>query len=124
MKALSIQQPWAWLIIHGGKNVENRTWSTTFRGRFLIHAAKKFDHVAFQRLCAGGEKLPAKESFLRGGIVGSVELVDVVKSFRSKWFYGPYGFMLRDPRAVPFVPMNGRLGFFKTDCQDAHADHR
>ena len=32
MKALSIQQPWAWLIAHGKKDVENRTWATAFRG--------------------------------------------------------------------------------------------
>lgn len=39
MKALSIRQPWAWLILHGGKDIENRSWNTNFRGRFLIHAA-------------------------------------------------------------------------------------
>jgi hypothetical protein len=37
---LSIRQPWAWLVAHGWKNIENRTWPTGFRGRFLIHAAK------------------------------------------------------------------------------------
>ena len=36
---LSIRQPWAWLIAHGWKNIENRTWPTGYRGRFLIHAA-------------------------------------------------------------------------------------
>jgi hypothetical protein len=40
MKALSIRQPWAWLILHAGKDIENRDWPTRFRGRFLIHAAK------------------------------------------------------------------------------------
>ena len=39
MKALSIRQPWAWLILHGGKDIENRTWATKLRGRVLIHAA-------------------------------------------------------------------------------------
>lgn len=38
--ALSIRQPWAWLIIHGGKDIENRTWPTRFRGRVAVHAGK------------------------------------------------------------------------------------
>ena len=39
MKCLSILQPWAWAIIHGGKDVENRTWRTAYRGPLLIHAS-------------------------------------------------------------------------------------
>ncbi len=37
---LSIRQPWAWLIVNGYKDIENRTWSTRFRGKVLIHAGK------------------------------------------------------------------------------------
>jgi len=33
MKALSILQPWAWLVVNGHKDIENRTWGTGFRGR-------------------------------------------------------------------------------------------
>ncbi len=40
MKTLSLRQPWAWALIHGGKRVENRRWNTKFRGDFLIHASK------------------------------------------------------------------------------------
>ena len=40
MKALTIKQPWAWLIAHGYKNVENRTWRTNYRGNLLIHVSK------------------------------------------------------------------------------------
>lgn len=40
MKALSIRQPWAWMILHAGKDIENREWPTRFRGRVLIHASK------------------------------------------------------------------------------------
>ena len=54
MKALSIRQPWAAAIVQLGKNIENRTWATRFRGPILIHAAKtisrqdmlEFDKVA------------------------------------------------------------------------------
>jgi hypothetical protein len=39
MRALTIRQPWAWLIVHGHKDLENRTWCTSYRGPLLIHAA-------------------------------------------------------------------------------------
>jgi hypothetical protein len=41
LRALTVQQPWAWAIIHGGKDVENRGRNCHFRGRFynlLLHA--------------------------------------------------------------------------------------
>ena len=43
MKALSIKQPWAWLIVNGFKDIENRTWRTKIRGEFLIHAGIEAD---------------------------------------------------------------------------------
>lgn len=39
---LSVQQPWAWLIVAGYKTIENRTWRTNYRGRIAIHAGAKF----------------------------------------------------------------------------------
>ena len=42
MKVLSVQQPWASLIVAGIKDVENRTWKPKeMPGRILIHASKK-----------------------------------------------------------------------------------
>ena len=38
--ALSIRQPWAWLIVNGHKDIENRDWPTNFRGRLLVHAGQ------------------------------------------------------------------------------------
>ena len=43
MKAITIKQPWASLIVHGVKDIENRTWHTNFRGRVLIHSSSKGD---------------------------------------------------------------------------------
>src|SRR3990167_9411398 len=48
MKALSIRQPWAWLILHAGKDIENRGWPTSFRGRFLIHASKGMTRAEYE----------------------------------------------------------------------------
>lgn len=45
--ALSVRQPWAWLILHAGKDIENRTWRTRYRGPLLIHASKAIDTVAY-----------------------------------------------------------------------------
>lgn len=39
METLSVKQPWASLIVCGAKDVENRTWTTSYRGRLLIHSS-------------------------------------------------------------------------------------
>ena len=121
MKALSIKQPWAWLVIHGGKDIENRTWHTKFRGRFLVHASQGMtnkeycDGLEFA-MRAGDVRLlrdfPTYQQMQRGGIVGSVELVDSVDHSDSSWYMGAKGFVLRDPQVLPFIPYKGRLGFF------------
>lgn len=121
MKVLSIKQPWAWAILYGGKDVENRTWSTKFRGRFLIHASKSFDQVGWQWIAENenrlGLRLPSRQSdFITGAIIGSVNLFDCRQSDGSRWFQGPYGFLLRNPIGIPFIiPCKGRLKFFDFD---------
>ena len=122
MNALSIRQPWAWLIVHGGKDIENRDWPTRVRGRVLVHAAKGMTHDEWASAWVaayGTEASPkaveaglTRDNILRGGIVGSVEIVDCVTHSRSMWFRGRYGFVLRDPRPLPFLPWRGQLGFF------------
>lgn len=122
MLALSIRQPWAWLILHGGKDIENRDWPTKVRGRVLVHAAKgmtgdEWDH-AWTFSHGSGASPKALEAGVtrfnieRGGLVGSVEIVDCVEDSASRWFMGRYGFVLRDPRPLPFLPWKGQLGFF------------
>jgi hypothetical protein len=44
MQVLSVRQPWAWAIARGYKDVENRTWDTTYRGLLAIHASLRMDH--------------------------------------------------------------------------------
>ena len=74
MKALTIKQPWATLIMQGDKRFEFRSWQTKYRGDLLIHAGKGIDKEAMKRL----EKyLPAK--LLYGKILGKVKLVDCIK---------------------------------------------
>lgn len=113
MKALSVRQPWAWLIIHGGKDIENRTWATAFRGPVLIHASKVIDKAAYQELQQRGVQLPPVEKLKTGGIIGRVNIVDCVTRSRSRWFSGPVGFMLSSPKPLPFFSCPGRLSFFQ-----------
>ena len=112
MKALSIRQPWCWLILHAGKDIENRDWQTKFRGRFLLHAGKGMTRDEYEDAPLWIVDLPDFKDLERGGIVGSVELVDCVSDHDSDWFFGRYGFVLRDPKPLPFTPYRGQLGFF------------
>lgn len=132
MKAISIRQPWAWLIVRPDitnpearavlydnghmKDIENRDWKTNFRGPVLIHASKgmtRDEYGACFRHCEMlGVKLPPMDELQRGGIVGMATITDCVDDSESDWFFGDYGFVLADAKPLPFVPFSGALGFF------------
>lgn len=122
MRALSLSQPWAWLVIHGGKDIENRVWEPKLRGEFLIHAAasnRLIDHrdaTAFVHRVFGEEaarRIPSREQLQRGGIVGAAELFDVLPRpmlcrLPDGWrMAGQYGLRLRNVRPLPFLPCKG-----------------
>jgi hypothetical protein len=111
VKAISIQQPWAWAILTQGKDVENRDWPTKVRGRVLVHVGKKFDDSGVDCLydCY---QIQTPIGLPLGGIIGSVEIVALVTAYKSPWFYGKFGFILQNPKVIPFIPYKGRLGFF------------
>ncbi len=118
MKALSIRQPWAWLILNAGKDIENRDWPTKFRGAFLIHASKGMTRYEYEDGCVTAEliaprvRVPQFGQLERGGIVGMATLARCVGQSPSPWFFGIYGFELRDVLPLPFRPLRGALGFF------------
>lgn len=111
MKALSIRQPWASLIIAGIKDVENRSWRTRFRGRILVHAGLALDRAGIDFARSLGIDINPAD-LQRGGIIGSIEIADCVEESDSPWFFGPHGFILRSPQVLPFRQCLGRLGFF------------
>lgn len=127
LKALSVRQPWAWAIIHAGKDIENRSWQAVnhglrVRGRICIHAAKgmtkdEYDE-AREFIDSLGYYTPEAHALYRGGIIGDVEVVDVVSKSDSPWFFGPRGLVLRDPRPMAFVPAQGALGYFDWEPAD------
>lgn len=116
MRVLSIRQPWAWLIVNGYKDIENRKWPTLERGQVSIHAGKVMTHEEYLdavRFCARlGVGVPMEHTLERGGIVGFAYLCGCVKKSESRWFTGPYGFKFRNAWPLPFQPCQGQLGFF------------
>ena len=139
MRALTVRQPWAWAIIHGGKDVENRTRNLagSYRGPVAITAAQAdadnawprlwLDHANFYRRAHGPRHQGINSE--RGVILGVVDLVDV-----HEW--GPSGegwdaasernvmcsgwgevsrwhLVLANPRPLPNpIPVRGRLGLW------------
>lgn len=130
LPTLSIRQPWAWLIVHGYKDIENRKWRypPKHRGPFLIHAAAGMSRSEYQDCAAlcqeisvntGKEiPLPAFDDLQRGGIVGITNMIGVANHSPSPWFFqepGNMGFILKDSRPLPFMPCKGQLGFYNTE---------
>lgn len=119
--ALSVRQPWAWAIIHAGKDIENRSWQAINhglkkRGRIAIHASKNMSqdeyHDALEFMKDIGVDCPLPADMKYGGIIGAVDVVDVVQTSESRWWMGPRGLVLRNPVASPYVPARGALGYF------------
>ena len=107
MKAISIKQPWASLIAHGIKDIENRTWATKYRGKVLIHASGTwfkypnsdstlgdlFTDFQWEKIRENYDKnlysiLEPKAIIDRlptSAIIGEVEIIDCVINHESIW---------------------------------------
>lgn len=92
MKALSIKQPWASLIAHGIKDIENRKWKTHFRGRIYIHASAKDSGALYELL--NEKQIEAMNNHWTdspypnrplSAIIGEVDIVDCVVNHKSIW---------------------------------------
>lgn len=117
MKCLSLKQPWAWAIFHG-KDIENRVWSTKFRGELLVHASKSYDLEGYEWI---KKNFPALSPLLyrevydlpRGCIIGKVTMTGCVIHSSSPWFFGPYGFTFENPALFKTpIPHRGKLKIF------------
>ena len=122
MKALSIRQPWAWLVIHGYKDIENRKHHFGVRGEFLVHASKQpaanYDEICRQVLEVFEIEIPPFEELPKGALVGKSEITDCVTESDSPWFHGPNGLVLKNSEAFGEpIPWKGRLGFFNVDLE-------
>jgi hypothetical protein len=113
--ALSVRQPWADLIVNGIKDIENRAWPTDFRGWLLIHAAMTVEWEDVKEVHALlGLASPEDYQPVAGALLGWTEIVDCVKSHPSRFFHGPYGFVLRgSERLARPIPWRGQRGIFQ-----------
>ncbi len=129
MKALTLTQPWATLVILGVKRWETRGWYTQHRGRIAIHAAKgwtKADREFADELREMGV-LPADEPLPLGAVLGTVRLdglirthPDIVARHISPTEYmlgdyspGRYGWELGAVERFPDpIPARGALGLW------------
>lgn len=114
MRAISIMPPWSWAIANGIKKVENRTWSTSYRGPLLIHASLTYFEDNWDRIEAAAPGVTVPLELDAGGIVGICDLVDVVTERPGDPFFcGPYGFVLANARPLKFVEWRGALGLWR-----------
>ena len=130
MKALSIRQPWLFLILQKYKDIEVRTWNTNYRGIIYLHASKKFDTVGYEYLKGLGIQMPLKNHFETGQILGTANLYRVIKfkdvndfySYEERhlnspsWWNGRQkGFLFKDIKTIEPIEYKGGLGLFKID---------
>ncbi|MBP7583460.1 MAG: ASCH domain-containing protein [Spirochaetes bacterium] len=123
MKAISIRQPWAELIIRGIKDVENRSWFTEHRGLLAIHAARTFyfnldnkaEREEWEEL--RDEYGLDKDKLVYGALVGTVEVVEVTKQVKSKWHVqGSWGWYVTNAKRLEKpVPVRGMPGLFEVE---------
>lgn len=138
MKALSIKQPWASLIAHGIKDIENRTWKTKFRGKIFIHACGKplnrstvYDVLNEKQWDFTFDEInPDKfdsDNLYYSAIIGEVEIVDCVINHPSIWAEKT-DFSQEDPASIwnwvlanpvlyekPILNVKGKLSFWFPD---------
>lgn len=109
LPAVTLWQPWAGAVFQLGKDVENRTWSTSYRGLLAVHAGQRWDASGAAWLAVA-----SSQAYPRGVLLGTVHLVAVTRDARSRWAQpGAWHWVLADPRPFPEpIPWRGRQGLF------------
>lgn len=133
IKALSIKQPWAGLILAGIKTVENRSWSTMHSGTLAIVSSAKPDKHAMEDMRRKLGKLPDICN-VNGAILGTVQLTGmlwtaddgvaesdhphVTESMLEWWISDSVGWIVERPKRLPSpVPYKGRLGLYNIPAE-------
>lgn len=121
-KALTLKQPWAWAVFNCGKNIENRSWDTSYRGRLFIHAGQAYDHSGAAWIAEKfGVEVPGPGNLPEGAIVGWVEIGSVSQeSLKPNLFpwaiEGQYHWHLKRPYQFHKpIPYQGRLGLWPVE---------
>lgn len=132
MKVLSIKQPWAYLIATGIKDIENRSWKTNYRGKFLIHAPRFITKLDFYDLFTidqlnvfsnsidnNGRCIAvncALKRYALSSIIGEVEIIDCVQDSKSIWADPKcWHWILKNAVLYdkPIINVKGKLSFWE-----------
>ena len=121
--ALTVRQPWAWAIIHAGKDFENRDWpkhpARRFSGRVCIHAGLSMLKEEYEAARAFiewfGIEVPEASDLKFGTILGVADLGAYSTTVESKWrIENSPGFPIISASAVDFpFRVQGGQGIFK-----------
>ena len=127
MKTLTINQPFATLIVEGLKEYEFRTWKTNYRGEILIHAGKAVDKKAMKKYEYLGLEYP------KGCIIGKATITDCIKiddnarkilkeknsiiysNIIDNKDWNGYGFKLENVEKLENIEVCGKLSFWEFD---------
>ena len=132
MKAISLLQPWATLVVLGIKTIETRSWRTSYRGRILIHASQGKAGNIFAAEPPFKKYIPNFKTLPFGAIIGEATITDVIpvemmqmtdelinrltmeeKAF-GDYSEGRYAWIMEDPKpfATP-IPARGTLSIWE-----------
>lgn len=136
-RALTLTQPWAWLVVNGHKPIENRRWHLwrpMVGAEVLIHASARMTRIDYEDVVDLAAQidpsiaLPAFGDIERGGIVGAVRITGCLCPTGEQetmwkrpddhpwWFRNQHGFTLENARTLPFVACKGSLGFWEVSA--------
>lgn len=126
MKALSIKEPWAALIVAGKKTIETRTWRTAYRGPLLIVTSKVLDETAMRMF--SGLNIPALPL---GYAVAIANLIDCrPMQLEDDWaaqcpyHRQLYAWVLENIEPIAPFPVRGRLRLFDVDVESSQINRR
>jgi len=128
MKALTLKEPWATLVVNGYKTYEFRSWKTNYRGKILIHAGMSKENKV----------LPIFEKYNLdyscGEIIGEAEIIDCIlvdEEFSKKLnkinkdvyykdtYIGKYAWVLSNMKKYEkTIPIKGKLGLWNYDYKN------
>lgn len=102
MRILTVRQPWAHAILYLGKDVENRVWTTPYRGPVALHAGTKPDPAGVEWLRENDIWHGDVRDLPKGAIVGAFDLVDIARDVSSRWAQPDrFHFSVARPRPLP-----------------------
>lgn len=133
MKTITIKQPWASLIAHGIKDIENRTWPCPKKyigQRVLIHAGQRtasfwdstpeIYKIADNFISEISKSGTDWSRYPHGSIIGSVTIADCVQNHPSIWAEkGVWNWVLKDAVLFdkPIENVKGKLGFWEHNLE-------